>query len=135
MTLGNDDGLADKVQVVLNRVGSDDGDISLKKAEETIGKPIYWQVPNDSKPMLESRNAGVPLLQHAPEEQGAAEPRRPGRGAVRQGSRDRPPRRSRAAGLLLVPLMTRSAAAAESMRVDRCRLANSDTRLHELRTS
>ncbi len=43
-----------------------DGDISLKKAEETIGKPIYWQVPNDSKAMMGARNAGVPLLQHAP---------------------------------------------------------------------
>jgi hypothetical protein len=28
------------VQIVLNRVGSE-CDISLKKAEETIGKPIY----------------------------------------------------------------------------------------------
>ena len=27
-------------------------DISLKKAEETIGKPIFWQVPNDPKAMI-----------------------------------------------------------------------------------
>ena len=33
---------------------------------ETIGKPIYWQVPNDSKAVLGSRSAGVPLLTHAP---------------------------------------------------------------------
>jgi pilus assembly protein CpaE len=65
MTLGTDDSLASKVQVVLNRVGGET-DISMKKAEETIGKPIFWQIPNDAKPMLESRNAGVPLLQHAP---------------------------------------------------------------------
>src|SRR5262245_1760226 len=65
-TLGAEDGLGDKVKVVVNRVGSDDCDISLKKAEETIGKPIFWQVPNDYKAMLGARNAGVPLLQHAP---------------------------------------------------------------------
>jgi pilus assembly protein CpaE len=61
-------GLGDKVRLVLNRAGSDfvEGDISLKKAEETIGKPFYWQVPNDSKAMISSRAAGVPLIQHAP---------------------------------------------------------------------
>ncbi len=47
--------------MVLNRVGGE-CDISLKKAEETIGKPVYWQIPNDSKSMMESRNQGVPLL-------------------------------------------------------------------------
>jgi len=65
MTLGADDALASKVKVVLNRVGSE-CDISLKKAEETIGKPIFWQVPNDPRAMIESRNTGVPLIQHAP---------------------------------------------------------------------
>jgi pilus assembly protein CpaE len=65
VTLGNDEVLSKKVQIVLNRVGSD-GDISLRKAEETIGKPIFWQVPNDSRAMIDSRNAGVPLLQQAP---------------------------------------------------------------------
>src|SRR5947209_8320904 len=44
MTLGANENLADKVKVVINRVGSE-GDIPLKKAEETIGKPIFWQVP------------------------------------------------------------------------------------------
>jgi pilus assembly protein CpaE len=49
-------------------VGSDyaEADISLKKAEEILGKPVYWQIPNDAKAMMSSRNAGVPLLQHAP---------------------------------------------------------------------
>jgi pilus assembly protein CpaE len=65
-TLGNEDGLKDKVKVVINRVGSDDCDITLAKAEETIGRPIYWQVPNDYKSVLGARNAGVPLLTHAP---------------------------------------------------------------------
>jgi pilus assembly protein CpaE len=65
LTLGGDEALVDKIQVVLNRVGSD-CDISLSKAEETLGKQVYWQVPNEPRAMIESRNAGVPLLQHAP---------------------------------------------------------------------
>jgi pilus assembly protein CpaE len=64
-TLGNEESLANKVQIVLNRVGSET-DISLKKAEETIGKPIYWQIPNEPKPLTESRNHGAPLLTFAP---------------------------------------------------------------------
>ena len=29
-------------------------------------QPVFWQVPNDYRAMLGARNAGVPLLQHAP---------------------------------------------------------------------
>jgi len=65
-TLSMEDAMADKVRVVMNRVGSEDCDITLKKAEETIGRAIYWQMPNDYKAMLGARNAGVPLLTHAP---------------------------------------------------------------------
>jgi pilus assembly protein CpaE len=65
LTLGAEEALANKVRVVLNRVGCDT-DIPVKKAEETIGKPIFHQIPNDTKPMMESRNDGVPLIQHAP---------------------------------------------------------------------
>jgi pilus assembly protein CpaE len=65
-TLGQEDGLGDKIKIVVNRVGSDDGDITLKKAEETIGMPIYCQLPNDYKALSGSRNAGEPLLTHAP---------------------------------------------------------------------
>ncbi len=64
-TLGNEESLANKVQIVLNRVGSE-SDISLKKAEETVGKSIYWQIPNEPKPLAESRNHGAPLLTFAP---------------------------------------------------------------------
>jgi len=68
MALGHEDGLSEKVRIVMNRVGADyaEGDISLKKAEETIGKPIFWQIPNDAKPMIGSRVNGVPLIQFAP---------------------------------------------------------------------
>jgi pilus assembly protein CpaE len=65
-TLNQEDGMAQKIKVVLNRVGSDDNDITLAKAEETVGQPIYWQLPNDYKAMTGARNAGVPLLTHAP---------------------------------------------------------------------
>jgi pilus assembly protein CpaE len=68
MTLNVQEGLAEKVRVVVNRVGSDyaEGEIGLKKAEETIGKPIFWQVPNDAKSVLGARVAGEPLVIHAP---------------------------------------------------------------------
>jgi len=65
-TFGQEEVLAEKIKVVVNRVGSEDSEISLKKAEETIGKPIFWQVPNDYRAMFGSRNAGEPLLVHAP---------------------------------------------------------------------
>ncbi|HKB00626.1 MAG TPA: pilus assembly protein CpaE [Gemmataceae bacterium] len=60
--------LGDKIRVVVNRSGSeltDDG-ITVKKAEEVIGKPIFWQVPNDAKAMIGSRVAGQPLIRFAP---------------------------------------------------------------------
>ena len=40
--------------------------ISLKKAEETIGSEIFWQLPNDYRTMVEVRNNGVPLIEQAP---------------------------------------------------------------------
>lgn len=58
--------LDSKVQIVVNRVGLDSGQISLKRAKETLGREIYWQVPNDYGVMVQVRNNGVPLLQQAP---------------------------------------------------------------------
>jgi pilus assembly protein CpaE len=66
MTFDEDDLLREKVKIVVNRVGQDSGQISLKKARDTIGRDIFWQVPNDYRVMVEVRNNGVPLLQHAP---------------------------------------------------------------------
>jgi pilus assembly protein CpaE len=65
LTLNNDETLGPKVQIVLNRVGGET-DITVKKAEEIIGKPIYWQIPNDHKVITEAQAHGVPLIQHAP---------------------------------------------------------------------
>jgi pilus assembly protein CpaE len=56
----------DKVKIIVNRAGYDTGQISLRKAQETIGRDIYWQVPNDYRVMVEVRNNGVPLVQQAP---------------------------------------------------------------------
>ena len=58
--------LAEKIRVVVNRIGLQDTEISLNKALETIGRDIYWQIPNDYATMVESRNNGVPLIKHAP---------------------------------------------------------------------
>lgn len=68
MTLGEQDNIAEKVRIVVNRVDSAIGEstISLKKAEDTIGRPIFWQVPNDSKPVQSARISGEPLIRHAP---------------------------------------------------------------------
>jgi pilus assembly protein CpaE len=65
-SFGNEEGMNEKVRVIVNRAGAEESEITLKKAEETIGQPIYWQIPNDYKAMVAARNAGLPLLQHAP---------------------------------------------------------------------
>lgn len=66
--LSGEENLADKIRVVINRQGADsiEEGISLKKAEEVIGKPIFWQVPNDTKAVIGARVAGHPLVKHAP---------------------------------------------------------------------
>ncbi|MEX0711277.1 MAG: response regulator [Pirellulales bacterium] len=66
MSFGNMKGVADKVKIVVNRVGLDNGNISLKKAQDTIGREIFWQLPNDYRTMVEVRNNGVPLIEQAP---------------------------------------------------------------------
>lgn len=66
--LSGEEGLAEKIRVVINRQGAEtiEEGISLKKAEEVIGKPIFWQVPSDPKPVIAARVAGAPLIKHAP---------------------------------------------------------------------
>ena len=60
------DGLAEKVKIVVNRLGLEDSQISTGKALETIGRDIFWQIPNDYATMVESRNNGVPLVSQSP---------------------------------------------------------------------
>jgi pilus assembly protein CpaE len=66
MSLDEMDSIKEKVRIVVNRVGLDNGQISMKKAQETIGRQVFWQIPNDYKVMAEVRNNGVPLLEQAP---------------------------------------------------------------------
>ncbi|RUL86722.1 AAA family ATPase [Tautonia sociabilis] len=60
------DGLSERVKVVVNRVGSDLTSIGLKKAEETLGAPIGWQIPNVTDVVGAARTKGVPLELEAP---------------------------------------------------------------------
>ncbi len=60
------EGVLDKVKVVVNRAGLEEGQISLKKARDTIGRDIFWQIPNNYRTMVEVRNNGVPLIEQAP---------------------------------------------------------------------
>lgn len=66
MSFSEVEDLKEKTRIVVNRVGMGVGQISLKKAKETIGGEIFWQIPNDYRVMSEVRNNGVPLVQQAP---------------------------------------------------------------------
>jgi pilus assembly protein CpaE len=65
MSFNEKDGLADKIKVIVNRAGLDQNQIGLKKAQETIGRDIFWKIPNDYRTMVEVRNNGVPLIEQA----------------------------------------------------------------------
>lgn len=58
--------LANSIEVVVNRVGLPDSQISLNKALDTISRDIKWQIPNDYATMIEARNNGVPLVEQSP---------------------------------------------------------------------
>lgn len=60
------DEIAQKIRIVVNRMGLEDSQISMTKAVESIGKELFWQIPNDYATMVESRNNGVPLITQAP---------------------------------------------------------------------
>lgn len=66
MSLQQMDNIREKVKVVVNRVGLESGQISLKKARETIGREVFFQIPNDYRTMVEMRNNGQPLIEQAP---------------------------------------------------------------------
>ncbi len=67
-TLSVEGDLGDRIRVIVNRAWSEhlEEGITIKKAEEVIGKPIFWQIPNDAKPIISSRVAGMPLVKHSP---------------------------------------------------------------------
>ena len=59
--LGQLDGLLDKVRLVVNRHNSPLSEISLKKTEELLKRPINWLVPNATKLFRPARTQGVPI--------------------------------------------------------------------------
>jgi pilus assembly protein CpaE len=65
-SLERQEGLNDKIRVVVNRVGIEKNQISFSSAEETINREIFWKIPNNYGVVAESRNNGVPLIKHAP---------------------------------------------------------------------
>ncbi len=66
MSIDAIEGVADRVKIIVNRTGLDKSQISIKKAEETIGREIYWQIPNNFGVVSECRNNGIPFVQSAP---------------------------------------------------------------------
>lgn len=60
------DGIADRVSVVANRVGSNSFEVSAKKAEELLRAPVKWQVPNEYKTFSAARMRGVTVESDAP---------------------------------------------------------------------
>ncbi len=60
------DGLSSKIKIVVNRSGLDNSQISMKKAEEHIGREIFWQIPNNFSAVSEGRNNGIPLIDSSP---------------------------------------------------------------------
>jgi pilus assembly protein CpaE len=65
VSFGQMESIVEKIKIVVNRVGLDNH-IGIKKAQETIGQEIFWQVPNDYRVMVDVRNNGVPLVEQAP---------------------------------------------------------------------
>jgi pilus assembly protein CpaE len=66
MSFNEMEGMKDKIKIVVNRAGLENGQITLKKAQETMGRDVFWQLPNDYRTMVEVRNNGVPLIEQAP---------------------------------------------------------------------
>jgi pilus assembly protein CpaE len=54
----------ERVRIVANRYLKN-SDISLKDAEESIGKKVFWTIPNDYKTTMSAINNGKPLSQIA----------------------------------------------------------------------
>ena len=66
MSFAEMEGVLDKIKIVVNCVGLETGHITLKKAQDTIGREIFAKLPNDYQAMVEARNNGIPLLEQAP---------------------------------------------------------------------
>ena len=58
--------VSEKVKVVVNRAGLEKSEISLEKAEKTIGGEIFARISNNYAVISECRNNGIPVLEQAP---------------------------------------------------------------------
>ena len=65
-SLESQDGLHERVRVVVNRSGLDNTQISSKTAEKNISREIFWRIPNNYAIVSDCRNNGVPLVKSAP---------------------------------------------------------------------
>jgi len=52
------DRLDEKVKIVVNRLGLEEETVRRKKAEEIIGREIFWELPNEYRLMVEVCNNG-----------------------------------------------------------------------------
>lgn len=59
------EGIASKIKIVANRVGADSADITARKAEQALGLPISWSIPNDFRAFHRARSEGVSVDQVA----------------------------------------------------------------------
>ncbi len=66
MSFDEIDGLSEKVEIVINQVRIDAGQISMKKARETLGREPFATLPHDARTWAAARNQGVPLTVQAP---------------------------------------------------------------------
>jgi pilus assembly protein CpaE len=57
--------LEERIQIVINRYIKNSA-ITLKQAEESLDKKIYWSIPNDYHVTLSAINNGTPLYKYAP---------------------------------------------------------------------
>jgi pilus assembly protein CpaE len=62
---GDIEDLDQRVRIVVNRCCVQ-SPVRLKKAEEIMGREIFWQLPNDYPLMVEACNQGLPLIASAP---------------------------------------------------------------------
>jgi pilus assembly protein CpaE len=60
------EGVAEKVRVLANKVGASPYEVSVRKAEELLHRPIAWQIPSDPKVFGIARSRGTLLATDAP---------------------------------------------------------------------
>ena len=77
------EGLEEKVKIVVNRAGMG-AQISLKKAQETIGREVYAQIPNDYRTMVDVPQQWRPSADAGPASGHHTSHRPPGEPALRR---------------------------------------------------